>query len=258
MATNTTANAVGVGGIPGILSIQPKYMGSFAVCMLIAFAVPLALTFIVGKKKLSPVDMGQGTEGQNTADSDNTEKVIEAAELKAFLTGKVISLKEVGDGVFSEGVMGDGHGDLRGIIQKLDYLRALGIDYLWITPVFVSPMNDNGYDVADYYRINPKFGTMEDMDDLIAGCNERGIGLMMDMVFNHTSTDHEWFQRALAGEREYQDYYIFREGTPDQVPTNWQSKFGGSAWEYVPFLEEQRCQRFPFRCCKCDLKTGGF
>lgn len=103
---------------------------------------------------------------------------------------------------------GDGHGDLRGIIQKLDYLKGLGIDYLWITPVFVSPMNDNGYDVADYYRINPKFGTMEDMDDLIAGCNERGIGLMMDMVFNHTSTDHEWFQRALAGEREYQDYYI--------------------------------------------------
>lgn len=124
---------------------------------------------------------------------------------------------------------GDGHGDLRGIIQKLDYLKGLGIDYLWITPVFVSPMNDNGYDVADYYRINPKFGTMEDMDDLIAGCNERGIGLMMDMVFNHTSTDHEWFQRALAGEREYQDYYIFREGTPDQDPTNWQSKFGGAA-----------------------------
>lgn len=108
VATNTTANAVGVGGIPGILSIQPKYMGSFAVCMLIAFAVPLALTFIVGKKKLSPADMGQVTEGQNTADSDNTEKVTEAAELKAFLTGKVISLKEVGDGVFSEGVMGDG------------------------------------------------------------------------------------------------------------------------------------------------------
>lgn len=131
---------------------------------------------------------------------------------------------------------GDGHGDLRGIIQKLDYLKGLGIDYLWITPVFGSPMNDNGYDVADYYRINPKFGTMEDMDDLIAGCNERGIGLMMDMVFNHTSTDHEWFQRALAGEREYQDYYIFREGTPDQVPTNWQSKFGGAAWEYVPSL----------------------
>lgn len=120
VATNTTANAVGVGGIPGILSIQPKYMGSFAVCMLIAFAVPLALTFIVGKKKLSPADMGQGTEGQNTADSDNTEKVIEAAELKAFLTGKVISLKEVGDGVFSEGVMGDG----LAIIPENDILYA--------------------------------------------------------------------------------------------------------------------------------------
>ena len=119
VATNTTANAVGVGGIPGILSIQPKYMGSFAVCMLIAFAVPLALTFIVGKKKLSPADMGQGTEGQNTADSD-TEKVIKAAELKAFLTGKVISLKEVGDGVFSEGVMGDG----LAIIPENDILYA--------------------------------------------------------------------------------------------------------------------------------------
>ena len=120
VATNTTANAVGVGGIPGILSIQPKYMGSFAVCMLIAFAVPLALTFIVGKKKLSPADMGQGTEGQNTADSDNAEKVTEAAELKAFLTGKVISLKEVGDGVFSEGVMGDG----LAIIPENDTLYA--------------------------------------------------------------------------------------------------------------------------------------
>ncbi len=120
VATNTTANAVGVGGIPGILSIQPKYMGSFAVCMLIAFAVPLALTFIVGKKKLSPADMGRGTEGQNTADSDNTEKVTDAAELKAFLTGKVISLKEVGDGVFSEGVMGDG----LAIIPENDTLYA--------------------------------------------------------------------------------------------------------------------------------------
>lgn len=131
---------------------------------------------------------------------------------------------------------GDGHGDIRGIIQKLDYLKELNIDYLWITPVFVSPMNDNGYDVADYYKINPQFGTMKDMDDLIKGCNERNIGLMMDMVFNHTSTDHEWFQKALAGEKKYQDYYIFKDGTPDQLPTNWQSKFGGTAWEYVPSL----------------------
>lgn len=133
---------------------------------------------------------------------------------------------------------GDGLGDIRGVIEKLDYLKELGIDYLWITPVFVSPMNDNGYDVADYYRINPQFGTMEDMDELLEQCNARGIGLMLDMVFNHTSTEHEWFQRALAGEKKYQDYYIFRDGTPDQVPTNWQSKFGGSAWEYVPFLKK--------------------
>ena len=131
---------------------------------------------------------------------------------------------------------GDGEGDIPGIIQKLDYLKELGIDYLWITPVFLSPMNDNGYDVADYYKINPQFGTMKDMEELIAECNKREIGLMLDMVFNHTSTDHEWFQRALAGEKEYQDYYIFKDGAPDKTPTNWQSKFGGSAWEYVPAL----------------------
>ena len=133
---------------------------------------------------------------------------------------------------------GDGFGDIRGIIEKLDYLRELGIDYLWITPVFTSPMNDNGYDVADYYKINPQFGTMEDMDELIRSCDEREIGLMLDMVFNHTSTEHEWFQRALAGEKKYQDYYIFRDEPEDQIPTNWQSKFGGPAWEYVPSLKK--------------------
>ena len=96
---------------------------------------------------------------------------------------------------------GDGFGDIRGIIEKLDYLKELEIDYLWITPVFISPMNDNGYDVADYYKINPQFGTMEDMDELIRESDNRGIGLMLDMVFNHTSTEHEWFRRALAGEK---------------------------------------------------------
>ena len=96
---------------------------------------------------------------------------------------------------------GDGFGAIRGIIEKLDYLKELEIDYLWITPVFISPMNDNGYDVADYYKINPQFGTMEDMDELIRECDNRGIGLMLDMVFNHTSTEHEWFRRALAGEK---------------------------------------------------------
>ena len=110
---------------------------------------------------------------------------------------------------------GDGEGDIKGIIEKLDYLKEFGIDYLWITPVFLSPMNDNGYDVADYYKINPQFGTMDDMDELIRQCNKRGIGLMLDMVFNHTSTDHEWFQKALSGDKEYQDYYIFKDGKED-------------------------------------------
>lgn len=131
---------------------------------------------------------------------------------------------------------GDGIGDLRGVAEKLDYLKDLGADYLWLTPFFVSPQRDNGYDVADYRNIDPMFGTMEDLDNLIAEGEKRNIGLMFDMVFNHTSTSHEWFRRALAGEKKYQDYYIFKEGAPDQPPTNWQSKFGGSAWEYVSSL----------------------
>lgn len=131
---------------------------------------------------------------------------------------------------------GDGLGDLRGVIEKLDYLRDLGVDYLWLTPFFKSPLNDNGYDVADYRAIDPRFGTMGDVEELIREADRRGMGLMFDMVFNHTSTEHEWFRRALAGERKYQDYYIFRDGAPDAPPTNWESKFGGSAWAYVPEL----------------------
>ena len=129
---------------------------------------------------------------------------------------------------------GDGLGDLRGVTAKLDYLQALGVDYLWLTPFFPSPQRDNGYDVADYRAIDPRFGTMEDLDTLIAEAKQRGIGLMLDMVFNHTSTEHEWFRRALAGEKRYQDYYLFRAGTPDTLPTNWQSKFGGPAWAWSP------------------------
>ncbi len=133
---------------------------------------------------------------------------------------------------------GDGFGDIPGIIEKLDYLQELGVDYLWLTPFFPSPQRDNGYDVADYRSIHPRFGTMADLESLIQESNARGMELMLDMVFNHTSTQHEWFQKALAGEEKYQNYYIFREGTPDHAPTNWQSKFGGSAWEYVPALKK--------------------
>lgn len=133
---------------------------------------------------------------------------------------------------------GDGIGDLKGITEKLDYLEKLGVDYLWLTPFFISPQNDNGYDVADYIRIDSKFGTMKELEELIETAENKGIGLMLDMVFNHTSTQHEWFQKALAGEKKYLDYYIFRDGLPDQIPTNWVSKFGGSAWEYVPHLKK--------------------
>ena len=131
---------------------------------------------------------------------------------------------------------GDGIGDLNGIRSKLDYLQSLGIDYVWITPFFKSPMNDNGYDIADYFSVNPMFGTMDDAEALIREANEHGIGLMFDMVFNHTSTDHEWFQKALAGDPKYMDYYIFRDPVDGHAPTNWVSKFGGNAWEYVPSL----------------------
>lgn len=133
---------------------------------------------------------------------------------------------------------GDGCGDLRGIIEKLDYLKWLGVDYVWSTPFFLSPQRDNGYDIADYYQVDPAFGTMEDAEELIREAGKRGIGIMFDMVFNHTSTEHEWFKKALAGDREYQDYYIFREGEAENPPTNWESKFGGSAWEYVPSLKK--------------------
>ena len=130
----------------------------------------------------------------------------------------------------------DGLGDIRGIIGKLDYLEQLGVDYIWLTPVFPSPQNDNGYDVLNYIEIDSRFGTMEDMEELIKKAGEKGIGVMLDMVFNHTSTSHEWFQRALAGEKKYQDYYIFRDGTLDKMPTNWESKFGGPTWKYVDSL----------------------
>lgn len=134
---------------------------------------------------------------------------------------------------------GSGEGDLKGVTSKLDYLKDLGVDLLWLTPFFCSPQRDNGYDVSDYYRIAPQYGTMEELEELICEARKRDMGLMLDMVFNHTSTEHEWFQRAMRGERKYKDYYIFRKSTREGMPpTNWVSKFGGSAWEYVPDFDE--------------------
>ena len=133
---------------------------------------------------------------------------------------------------------GDGFGDLRGVIEHLDYLAELGVDYLWITPFFTSPQYDNGYDIADYRNIDPRYGTMEDFDELVREAAKRGMCLMMDMVLNHTSTKHEWFQKALKGDPKYRNYYIFKKGKNGLPPTNWVSKFGGNAWSYLPETDE--------------------
>ena len=126
----------------------------------------------------------------------------------------------------------DGFGDLKGIIAKIDYLKKLNIDMIWFNPFYVSPQNDNGYDIADYYKIDERFGTMEDFEEMVAKLKEANIGVMLDMVLNHCSTEHEWFQKALAGDKKYQKYFYLRPAKEDgSLPTNWQSKFGGPAWE---------------------------
>lgn len=136
---------------------------------------------------------------------------------------------------------GDGLGDIRGIINKLDYIKSLGVDYIWSTPFFPSPQKDNGYDVSNYCEIDPRFGTMADFDELVKSANARGLKIMLDMVLCHTSDRHEWFQRALDGDENYRRYYILRDGrngAGDSVnpPTNWQCAFGGSAWQWEPRL----------------------
>ena len=128
---------------------------------------------------------------------------------------------------------GDGIGDLKGITQKLDYLEKLGINILWLSPIYKSPFIDQGYDISDYYAIDPLFGTMEDMEELIAEGKKRGISIIMDLVVNHCSSHHEWFQKALADpDGPYADYFYFIES--DKEPNNWESYFGGSVWEPVP------------------------
>ncbi|GFK24122.1 glycoside hydrolase family 13 protein [Tetragenococcus halophilus] len=127
----------------------------------------------------------------------------------------------------------DGIGDLEGIRQKLPYLSDLGVTMIWICPIFKSPMHDNGYDIADYEDIDPQFGTMDDFDLLLNEATKLDIKIILDLVVNHTSDEHEWFQKALADKNsKYRDYYIFKEGK--EVPNNWRSQFGGSAWEKVP------------------------
>ncbi|MFK3662473.1 alpha,alpha-phosphotrehalase [Scandinavium sp. NPDC088450] len=127
---------------------------------------------------------------------------------------------------------GSGTGDLRGVTLRLDYLKTLGVDAIWLTPFYVSPQVDNGYDVANYTAIDPAYGTLEDFDELVAEAKARGIRIVLDMVLNHTSTQHAWFQASLNPESPYRQFYIWRDGKSGELPNNWRSKFGGNAWQW--------------------------
>ena len=141
---------------------------------------------------------------------------------------------------------GNGIGDLRGIIEKLPYLQELGVDVIWLNPFYPSPQRDNGYDISDYTAVNPLFGTMTDFEELAKKAKEHGIELMLDMVLNHCSTEHEWFQKALAGDPYYQDFFILRD-----EPTDWVSKFGGNAW--APFGDTGKYYLHLFDITQADL-----
>ena len=141
---------------------------------------------------------------------------------------------------------GDGIGDLRGIIEKLDYLKELGIDIVWISPIYQSPFVDQGYDISDYYKIAPEFGTMEEFDELLAEAKKRGIEIVMDLVINHCSDQHEWFQKALADPYgEYADYFYFeKEGRrcTQQLPVLFRRKRLGAGSGYRPLLSAPVCK----------------
>lgn len=140
---------------------------------------------------------------------------------------------------------GDGVGDIRGIISRLDYLENLGVDVLWLSPMYRSPQNDNGYDIADYQDIDPMFGTLSDMDELIRQAKARGIRIIMDLVLNHTSDEHRWFEEAKKGkDNPYHDYYIWRDGEEGTYPNDMTGVFGGPAWDWVPGLKQYYFHQF--------------
>ena len=133
---------------------------------------------------------------------------------------------------------GNGIGDIKGIIEKLDYLKELGIDIIWISPCFLSPLADQGYDIADYYKIDPRFGSNEDMEELISEAKKRDMYILLDLVVNHCSDEHEWFRKALADPKgPFAKYFYFEEGVDGHEPNNWRSYFGGSVWEKVEGTE---------------------
>lgn len=179
------------------------------------------------------------------------ETIEHLCNLLSYTPEKVITKDEVDPKWWKESVIyqiyprsfmdsdGDGIGDLQGIISKLDYLKELGVDVLWLSPIYDSPNDDMGYDIRDYRKIMTEFGTMADFDQMLEEIHKRDMKLVMDLVVNHTSDEHEWFQKALAGDKKYKDYYMFRKGkAPGVPPNNWSSVFSGSAWNYYPELDE--------------------
>ncbi len=179
------------------------------------------------------------------------ETVAHLCRLLDYTPEKVVTKDEVDPRWWKESVIyqiyprsfmdsnGDGIGDLPGILSKLDYLKDLGVDVIWLSPIYDSPNDDMGYDIRDYRKIMTEFGTMDDFDALLEGIHARGMRLVMDLVVNHTSDEHEWFRKALAGDEKYKNYYIFRKGKGEGIPpNNWTSLFSGPAWNYYPELDE--------------------
>lgn len=149
---------------------------------------------------------------------------------------------------------GDGIGDIRGIIQKLDYLKELGVNVLWISPMLESPQDDNGYDISDYRRIYKEYGTMEDYEELLSEAHKRDIRILMDLVVNHTSDEHNWFiESRKSKDNPYRDYYIWKDPVNGKEPNNWGGVFGGSAWEYDP--QTQMYYLHLFSCSFCRMIT---
>ena len=151
---------------------------------------------------------------------------------------KEMSVYQIWPRSFKDG-NGDGIGDLKGVLDKLDYIKSLGVDAIWFSPLYVSPQEDYGYDIADYRNIAPEYGTLDDFKAVLAGCKERGLKVIMDLVVNHTSSEHYWFKESCKGgdDNPYKDYYIWRKGrgkNGKRPPNNWTATFPGPAWEYVP------------------------
>ena len=186
---------------------------------------------------------------QHTEDYNNRK---EFTKLISYIKGKIMIKKwwhdKVAYQIYPKSFLdtnGDGIGDLRGIISKLDYLKKLGIDIIWLSPIYKSPFVDQGYDISDYYAIAEEFGTMEEFDELLAEAKKRDMYIIMDLVINHCSDQHEWFQKALADpDGEYADYFYFRKGKNGNPPSNLRSYFGGSCWEPVPGTDKYYLHMF--------------